>query len=233
MTQDFDTPAEELRWLDKLVDGELDDAQRRQALLHLENQPDGWRRCALAFLEAQAWKKSLGTIAATPAKDVLVKPARANSSWANRWSSLLAAAASFLVAFGLGLAWRGHAERTELAAVKQPAPATQPRRAPQPELGLASDKPQWSTMTVNLDRDNDGIAEAVELPVVRGPGIDEAWVRSQPAAIPSPLLRALERMGHEVRHERQYYPFDLGDGRRLLVPVDEVDVRYGGERQFQ
>jgi hypothetical protein len=39
-------------------------------------------------------------------------------------------------------------------------------------------------------------------------------------------------MGHQVRHERQYYPFDLSDGGRLLVPVDEVDVQYGA-RQFQ
>jgi hypothetical protein len=99
-------------------------------------------------------------------------------------------------------------------------------------LGLASDTPQWSTLTVNVDRNGDGLQEPVELPVVRGKGFDEAWVRSQPSAIPPPLLRLLERMGHEVRHERQYLPIELGDGGQVLVPVEEISVGYG-ERQFQ
>src|SRR5437660_1111223 len=42
------------RLLDRLVDGELPDAERRKLLLKFEKEPDGWRRCALAFLEAQA-----------------------------------------------------------------------------------------------------------------------------------------------------------------------------------
>ncbi len=229
MTHDLDsTPGEELRWLDKLVDGELDDAQRRQLLIDLENQPDGWRRCALAFLEAQAWKRSLGAVVATPAKDACPQPARARVWWSGSVGSVLAAAASFLIAFALGLAWRGQAEKAELLATNPPGP-----RASQPDIGLATEKPQWSTMTVNVDRDDDGVAEPVELPVVRGAGFDEAWVRNQPAAIPEQMLRLIERMGHQVHHERQYYPFDLSDGGRLIVPVDEVDLKYVGERRFQ
>jgi hypothetical protein len=88
-------------------------------------------------------------------------------------------------------------------------------------------------MTVAVDRDNDGVPESLELPVARGPGIDEQWVRNQPFAIPTSLLRELERRGHQVRHERQYYPFELGDGGQVLVPVDELDVHFVQERQFQ
>ena len=63
---DFDEnihPATPERQFDLLVDGELSEADRRALLLQLEHEPDGWRRCALAFLEAQCWKAELGQIA--------------------------------------------------------------------------------------------------------------------------------------------------------------------------
>ena len=39
--------------IDRLVAGSLPDAERRTLLLRIETEPDGWRQCALAFLEAQ------------------------------------------------------------------------------------------------------------------------------------------------------------------------------------
>lgn len=45
--------------LDLLVDGELSPAEERALLLRLEAAPEGWRHCALAFLEAQAWKRAM------------------------------------------------------------------------------------------------------------------------------------------------------------------------------
>jgi len=44
---------------DRLVDGELPEPERREVLLTLDRQPDGWRQCALAFLEAQTWGQTL------------------------------------------------------------------------------------------------------------------------------------------------------------------------------
>ncbi len=72
--QEF-TP-EELRQLDLLVDGELADAARRQLLTTLEARPDGWRRLALAFLEAQSWGSGLRSFAA-PQKPVASDPGTA------------------------------------------------------------------------------------------------------------------------------------------------------------
>ena len=45
--------------LDRLIDGELDESQRRDLLRSLDHRPDGWRQCALAFLEAQSWGQTL------------------------------------------------------------------------------------------------------------------------------------------------------------------------------
>ena len=44
---------------DRLADGELGDEQRRELLARLDHEPDGWRRCALAFLEDQALRQAL------------------------------------------------------------------------------------------------------------------------------------------------------------------------------
>ncbi len=51
-------PGDELRF-DLLVDGELNDVERHQLLASLDQEPGAWRRCALAFLEAQAWQQSM------------------------------------------------------------------------------------------------------------------------------------------------------------------------------
>jgi len=56
--------------LDRLVDGELAEGERREVLRTLERQPDGWRQCALAFLEAQSWGEALTQLARQPEEAV-------------------------------------------------------------------------------------------------------------------------------------------------------------------
>src|SRR5262245_23445628 len=53
-------------WMDRLVDGEVAEPERRTLLSRLERMPDGWRRCALAFLEAQAWREALDPVSVDP-----------------------------------------------------------------------------------------------------------------------------------------------------------------------
>jgi anti-sigma factor RsiW len=61
---------------DRLVDGELTGEERRRLLESLDTRPEGWRRCALAFLEAQSWREELGQVAraAHPLDDSPEKP---------------------------------------------------------------------------------------------------------------------------------------------------------------
>ncbi len=52
--------AEELqRRLDLLADEELSPAEERELLAQLDQVPGGWRRCALALLEARSWQRAL------------------------------------------------------------------------------------------------------------------------------------------------------------------------------
>src|SRR5262245_29020469 len=92
------------RLLDRLVDGELDVAGRRELLNALDEHPGGWRRCALAFLEAQALRSDLrgavsGSFPVTgPAASVVAGPRSGNVRLAQ--AGMIAAA--LIVAFGAG-----------------------------------------------------------------------------------------------------------------------------------
>ena len=83
---------------DLLVDGELPEPQRRRLLSELDHVPGGWRRCALAFLEAQSWKQGMqavrgeSTVQALPAR-----PIRRTGFPGGLFGTLVAMAASFLI----------------------------------------------------------------------------------------------------------------------------------------
>jgi hypothetical protein len=223
--------------LDRLVDGELSESERRSLLDALEQQPRGWRQCALAFLEARSWGESLSDYVRKPAADKAGEsPARSESAAtaAQRNESRpgsrfggrmgwLAMAASFLVTFSLGMllqrAWRPAAE------IGQPSPyAVAPAAAPT----------GGGLQTVKLAVEGTGGGEqTVEVPLVDGSQLGEAWLREQMPAIPSQVRAALERSGHEIQQQRAYWPIELKDGRRALVPVDQIEVRPVGNRTIQ
>jgi hypothetical protein len=97
------------RLIDRLVDGELAEAQRRELLARLESEPDGWRSCALAFLEAQSWRDGLSAAAgdSLAPRRIVVPLYDARSPIRRRRAVLLSALAA-----GFVLAWRKRADST-------------------------------------------------------------------------------------------------------------------------
>src|SRR6476646_9801615 len=100
--------------LDRLVDGELKGNERRLLLESFDKHPEGWRRCALAFLEAQSWREEMGQVARDRASEPNEPKSPASPVAPSRNLSFsvvatwLAMAASLVLAFGLG---RMHHER--------------------------------------------------------------------------------------------------------------------------
>jgi hypothetical protein len=240
--------------LDLLVDGELSDDERRELLAWCERQPDGWRRCALAFLEAQNWSQVLGDLTEKVAQPVIAQielqnnaavnrgalkkqnaspVARPQSYWQIRqWGSMLAMAASVALAFTLGLWVRdaGKAGRIvpdDRAAVRVVEGNQGPVRVPtgRPEQGPVD--------SVRLIGGRWGAADEIQLPVMASDELDGDWLLAQPAAMPDEVRQALERMGHRVEQRRQLVPYRLDDGRKLVVPVDQVEVRPVDNRSYQ
>jgi hypothetical protein len=236
---------EQQRRLDLLVDGELGEAERRELLEQLGGQPDGWRRCAMAFLEAQCWKDELGLSAGGSREPAATPTAAGGSSQGRRWgwaATLLAMAASFLVAFSLGSLWRADpTDGRRRAAPGIPSPGAVARHEPSPPAprravaewpSLPAAQPgapgPITAVTLSVPVGDDGRCESIELPVVERDRVDDGWLGELPAAMPPELLRALERAGHRVRQRREMLRLELPDGRPLIVPVDRVDVDYAG-----
>lgn len=230
------TPSEE-ELLDRLVDDELDDAQRRELLTALEQKPDGWRRCALAFLEAQCWRREFRQLASRkaekaktaegerPAPAPRTPPApRRSHGWG---ATVLAMAASFLLALGLSYQMRfgsDNATNGPGAGDLADSSARSGQRSP-------ADDP-WRMVTL-AGNDSSGNPQSVELPAREKRQLDPSWWQGQAIPMPPEMLQALKNSGHEVEQSRQLMPVPLRDGRKLVVPVDQVDVHYVGNPEYQ
>jgi hypothetical protein len=222
------------RRFDLLVDGELSEADRRALLSQLDEEPDGWRRCALAFLESQSWRKEFGQIVRPPVAQADPPQPAARRRWRQPLGTLLAMAASFFLALALGthlrdgwnipagaptgggssLADGGKAVRPEPFAPLRPGP---PQRSPE----------HWEMVTV-ASPGAEGRMETVQVPAIHRDALDPKFFEQMPGAMPTEVLQAFERLGNEVQQHRELVPMQMNDGSHLVVPVDRVDVHYVG-----
>jgi anti-sigma factor RsiW len=243
--------------LDLLVDGELPERDRRELLRTLEQTPGGWRACALAFLESQWWKKDITAFARSAetepdaAERLATTPAAAQSSaqtaasppavavrrpWPGRrmlwlhWGEVaLAMAASFLLALAVGPWIRDTGTPTEgpsagMRLAGSSGITGQPR-------GVAGENAPLRVVTMPVP--NDPKRRVVELPVIEREQMDESMLRPDASAFPPEFRAAMRRRGYQVQQERQLLPFSMEDGRRLVVPVDQVELRYIGNPSYQ
>jgi hypothetical protein len=197
------------RLIDRLVDGELPDAERRALLLQLETEPDGWRRCALAFLEAQSWRETFRPLAAPAREEALpVVPQPRRSRKPHSWrpvARLTGLAASLAMAFALG--WGLHSGPVENAsdaplARREPAAPAGPEESPQPA--------------------SQDVAAAPSQPPDLG----------EPPALRDPVIQQWEQRGYRAERQSRRISMELQDGRRLEVPVQELRIRYVGDRTY-
>ncbi len=246
------------REIDLLVDGELNDERRRELLAELDVKPGGWRRCALAFLENQCWRQTCGSInedtkrqptSPPPSPEQKTSPkSQKSSDRQRRRPGAIARAAGALMAmgacffFGIGLAsmvWNADQEGhlggsnggTQNAAMfgATPTNAQDGQLVHDKEVVLPG---QYKTVTIT-DKRPDGTQRSIQLPAVEQTNIDKARLREIPSAIPPELVQAFQKAGHDVHQTRRLVPFRMNDGRRLVVPVDQLDVNYVSTPYYQ
>lgn len=233
-------PDDDFRF-DRLVDGELSPEDYKALLEALDDEPGGWRRCALAFLEAQAMSGELAAIRRSPQKTdtpAVVRDVRVGYSASPplRWTLLPAMAASFLVAFILGVMapslWpsgnRGPVSVPEFAGgVGKEAAAgyanTQPRAVGNARLVVSGP--------------GDMQSEGAELPIFELPGdasgsLAQSWLSPGEPALPIELIQELQRRGHQVQREQQYVPVNLEDGRQGVIPVESYQITPVSRRAY-
>jgi hypothetical protein len=199
--------------LDRLVDGELSGDQRRSLLTSLDDIPNGWRRCALAFLEAQTWREAAADSFSPPATSLARPVTSTRPTWHRSLLTWLAMAASFLLAFALGLALREWPARFFLPAGSNNQIASQ---------GNASRLPnEASPAPTTLEGESNERVETVWLPLAE----EEDFSDNSPTQ----LARKLEALGHQVQRRQELWPIELGQGQRWVLPIDRLDVRYVGD----
>ena len=222
------------RRFDLLVDGELSPSEFRSLLASLDEEPALWRRCALAFLEAQALGRDLAAASSAAPRHALTvvkstPPARVSAA-AWRWP--LALAASFVVAFSLGIAagdWFAAPTDAQIIVNRLP-PQTPPEpslaqpTSTAPEITLTSHPQPIGNVQVEFTGNNQSSAESMELPVYDYEGVAEQWLTAYEPALSDQVVEALRSRGHEVRYEQKLIPFALDDGRQLVFPVEQYQI---------
>ncbi len=216
-------PDNEDALFDRLVDGELSATERQQLLASLDNREDGWRRCALAFLEAQAWGGEFKQMLADPgdSPQVVSLPRNASAVPTGRW---LAIAAGLLIAFGIG--WltnsaqpdQPNGQQTTLANTerqKLPVPAELPDAAIE-----AIDPHDAVTLLV---RDVSGNDQRVHVPLMEVEALNDQFAD----ALPAELRNRFRNRGFDVQRRRRFAPMFFEQNEQLvpmIVPVDDTKI---------
>ena len=234
---------------ERLVDGELSGKEYQELLTSCEEDPRRWRRCALAFLEAQAWgrefrglEKDISGYSYNDTESCVRTAGQAGSGTQtlvdNRVSlppvSLgqkrlvrsLTLAACLLIAFFLGFLLPKNSDPIEVAS-----PEIQPNVESFAEELPAQDS--LSYITLVIDGPAGSPQQRFQLPVIQTDESIDQLLSSQSSSIPPALLSVLKNLGHEVHREREFLPVTLEDGRNIIVPVENLRIRPASAPRFQ
>jgi len=193
--------------IDRLVDGTLPDADRRRLLLCLEAEPCGWRRCALAFLEAHAWREAFAPLVAPANVEPAVPAATVKVAKVKPWridARRLAVAASLFAALALGWMLRSLEPREvhpDLAKQDLPARAIPKERPPIKVVDSVEPKP---------------------------PAPEPSEVNPYLEAV----VKSLERRGYFAERQKTVVNMRFEDGRERQIPAEEIRLQYTGNRTY-
>lgn len=222
--------------LDRLVDGELPADARRELLAALDSERDGWRRCALAFIEAQTWRRGLrevvdaevsagkgGTceaVRAEPSTEAaslgggVERASRRGITWRES-GAWLAVAAMVLIAFTLGRRYSTEAA-VQLAGNPPGLPYAAETQPPPSDANAV-------TLVVN---DHLGASHRLSVPLLEAREMGAAF-SEKPNWSSAELDRRLDEHGLDLAARRRYVPlyFEQEDKRiPFVVPVDDALV---------
>ena len=178
-------------------------------------------------------------------------PSSAPIGVGRRWMRGPIAAATIAASFALG--WLGHAVRPGLGGGEalvarsgvKPDPALN-RSYTEPSVADDGDFPEPTVRTASVPRQQQTLptvnevvravarlhiesgTHGADVPILAGPGINAQWLKNQPPPVTEYDQVALKRQGYQVDQRRQFFTTVLADGRRVAVPVDQVQIRYTG-----
>jgi hypothetical protein len=202
---------------DRLADGELSAAERRQLLASLDDRADGWRRCALAFLEAQSWRGEMRRMVSDVQPPVATLPLPERRTQPSHVGIWLATAAGLLVAFGLGRQLSTSPNSGEVLLAEAPVNGAAPADR---EIGPDADA---VTLVVH---DRNGVPQRMQVPLVEASTLGKQFADAPHWAAPE-MKKKLAQQGVEMQARRRYAPLYFEQENRIvpmIVPVDDAVV---------
>lgn len=240
--------------IDRLVDGELSIGQQRGLISELDASADGWRRVALAFMEANQLRTAVrATLADThdgramemmepPAKvDLLVtiptRPSLPQSlnphdglDRTGRAGWVAAIAASLVIGVSAGRIWQPESldengvKRLSVHESISPAATAQQAIVAENATPTKPDVPVWL-----VDPEMQQM-RSLSVPVMSLSEMRNADWFAQPSLPPS-VRQQIERHGYHIEERRTWLPCMLPDGREAVLPVDTF--RIGSPEQIE
>ncbi len=226
---------------DRLVDGELTAAEYQALLSALDDEPGEWRRCAMAFIEAQAWRSEMAAIRRgqemTPVPKTTV--AAAVLPW-RRWLPLLAIATSFVAAFLGGLAVQRQLDRrvgeepTALGPVNPSRDLLAQGAAPPGDDSAAAAKEPGAIGNIRLvvDGGQGNQPQRIDVPVYDLDQMGAEWLMQDRPALSDDVIESLQRRGRKVERQIEYLPLPLDDQRQIVVPVEQIQITPVSRRSY-
>lgn len=225
--------------IDLLIDGELTSGESGRLLQRLEVEENGWRHCALAYIEDQQWASAIQQHAEEAGQeqrealsngtcDILQAPSdkqlgRSRFRAAGWWMALTTAAVWAFVAgrwsvpgdtgTPAGITTEQFAGSDDTAAED-----TKLVIADDAELQSVTNSPQYVGST------------DFELPLIDVSESGAVWY-DQPQTVPREVQRAIQRLGGRIDQEYFFAPAEMEDGRHLVVPIERVRIHPVGTRQ--
>jgi hypothetical protein len=94
--------------------------------------------------------------------------------------------------------------------------------------------PSYRLVPVTLPGEEPGAERTIRVPAIEADRIDDSWLASDIETVPAEVRSALEQFGYRVGgFRRQLIPLPTDDGRRLVLPVDQVELHYVGNPSYQ
>lgn len=224
--------------IDRLVDGELSESERHELLLRFDQDPAGWRRCALGFLEAQSWRTEFHELT-SPAlvQPIATQASKEATAWNQALGRLFTVAAVAMITVGLTLLVRDRLAAPEIGAegeerLAQQMPTAADERAERVQPPIA-ERGGNEPLTLVFEQSPSAPSQVFQVPLVDAErfGAELNDLESSPP-IPAGVRGLLERLGHRIENRRRFAPVELDDGSQYLVPVDDVHI-YPAVREMQ
>ncbi len=204
--------------LDRMVDGELDNEEQSRLLRACEDDPTQWRSLALAYVEAQTWRFDLSQIRdESQRSELALTPKSQETRRSIPVRRLLNVAAMLLLSLTIGFGMGALSFTTPSDDMRQQVASQESDRNP----ARANEE-----IVVLVQNQETSQLEPMKVPLVNMSEINTGLNGHH--RIPSDLWRSLQEEGHEVSHQRQWYPVQLKDGRSALVPIDNLRVMFEG-----